>query len=83
MVGHAAHGGLLLLGLGAIPAGQGQIQLPGGKLGVFVEHLVEVAETEKQNAVLIAFLDLLILPLHGSQFICGFCHGRNLFLLFA
>ena len=80
MIGHAAHGGLLLLGLAPVPAGQGQIQLPGRQLGVLVEHFVEVAQPEKQDAVLIAFFDLLILPLHRRQFIGRLCHWHNLFL---
>ncbi len=77
VVGHAAHGGLLLLGLAAVPAGQGQVQLPGRQLGVLVEHFIEVPQAEKQDAVLIPGLHLLILPLHGSQFF--FCHNCFLF----
>ena len=73
VVGHAAHGRLLLLGLAAVPAGQRQVQLPGCQLGILVEHFIEVTQAEKQNAVLIPGLHFLILPLHGSQFF--FCHN--------
>ena len=77
MVGYAAHGGLLLFGLRPVPAGQGQIQLPGSELCVLVEHFVEIAQAEEENTVLVPGLHLLILPLHGGQF-CS-CHGFVLF----
>ena len=80
MVGHAAHGGLLFLGLAPIPGGQGQIQLPGGGFGIVVEHLIKVAQSEEQNAVLISFFDFLILPLHGGQFVGRFGHSFGSFL---
>ena len=76
VVGHAAHGGALLLGLGAVPGGEGKVQLLGGKLRVLVEHLVEVPQAEEQDGVFILFLDLQVLPHHGRHF----CHGRVLFL---
>ena len=39
-------GGALLRGPGAVPAGQGEIQLLAGQDGVLVEHLVEVPQPE-------------------------------------
>ena len=78
--GNAAHGGLLLLGLTPIPGGEGEIQLPGSQFGILVEHLIEVAQTEKQDAVLIALLDGVILPLHGGHFVCRFCHSFGSFI---
>ena len=68
VIGHAAHGCLFFLGLVPIPGGQGQIQLPGCHFGILVEHFVEVTQPEEQNAVLIAFLDFVVLTLHGCQF---------------
>ena len=71
VVGDAAHGHPLLLGLGVlavVPGGEGQIQLPGGQLGVVGEHLVEVAQTEEQNGVRVVLLDLQVLLHHGGQF---------------
>ena len=47
VVGHPAHGGALLRGLAPVPGGEGQIQLPGGQLGVVEEHLVKIAQPEK------------------------------------
>ena len=75
MIGHAAHGGLLLLGLAPVPGGEGQIQFLGGGAGILVEHFVEVAQPEKENAVLVLLLELLVLALHGGQFMIGFRHG--------
>ena len=69
VVGDAAHGCALLRILHvAVAGGQRQIQLPGGELGVVVEHLIKIAQAEKQQAVLVLLLDLQILPLHGRQF---------------
>ena len=65
--GHAAHGRLLLLFLAAVAGGQGEIQLLGGKARVLGEHLVKVAQTEKEDAVRVAFLDFQILPHHRRQ----------------
>jgi len=68
VVGHAAHGSLLFLRLAPVSGGESQLQLPGGQLGVIVEHLVEVAQTEKQQAILVAGLYFVVLLLHGSKF---------------
>ena len=49
VVGHPAHGGALILRLAPVPAGQGQLQLPGRQLGVLVEHLVKITQPEKNR----------------------------------
>ena len=68
VIRHAAHGGALLRVLHVpVPGGQGQVQLPRGDDGVLVEHLVEVAEAEEEQAVPVLFLDLLVLALHRGQ----------------
>ena len=72
MVWHPAHGGLLLLGLAPVPAGEGQVQFPGGQHRVVIEHLVEITQAEHEDAVIVPGFDILILPLHRRQF-C-FCH---------
>ena len=63
MVRHPAHRGSLFLA--ALLAGEDQIQFPGGCLGVVEKHLVEIAETVKQDAVGILPLRRQILPHHG------------------
>ena len=70
VVGDAAHGYLVLKRLIFIlvPGGEGEIQLPGGSSGVGTEHLIKIAQPEKQNGVLVLFLDLQILFHHGGQF---------------
>jgi hypothetical protein len=68
VIGHAAHGGLVLLRLAAIPRRQGEIQFAGGDVRVLLEHLIEVAQAEKQQAVRVLFLDFPILFFHGGQF---------------
>ena len=80
VVGNATHGSLLLLGLVAIPAGQRQIQFPGGDPGILVKHFIEVAQTEEQQAVLMLLLDGVILPLHGCQLFFFGCHEITPFL---
>ena len=80
MVRHTAHRGLLFLGLVPIPGGEGQIQFSSRQLGILVEHLVEVTQAEKQDAILVLFFNVVILPPHGGQFIIRFCHRLNLFL---
>ena len=69
MVGDAAHGHLFIEGLVLVlvPGGKGQIQLPGGGSGVCAEHFVKVTQTEKQDGILVLFLDFQILLHHGSQ----------------
>ena len=71
VVGDAAHGDLLLrrlLVLAVVPAGEGQVQLPGGQAGIVGEHLVEIAQAEKQDGIRVVPLDLQILFHHGGQF---------------
>ena len=67
VVGHAAHGGALLLRLAPVPGGEGQAQLLRAQLGVVVEHLVEVAQPEEQQAVRVLLLHLPVLLHHGGQ----------------
>ena len=78
VVGDAAHGDLVIKGLVLVlvPRGQGQIQLTGRRAGIGAEHLIEVAQTEKQDGVGILFLDLHILTHHGGQL----CHGDASFV---
>ena len=73
VIGDPAHGDLLLeaLVLVLIPGGQGQVQLLGRLPGVVAEHLVKISQPEKQDGVLILFLNLQILLHHGGQL----CHG--------
>ena len=63
--GHAAHGGALLLA--ALLAGQGQVQFPGGRDGVVVEHLVKIADAVKEDLVFMLLFDLQVLFHHGRQ----------------
>ena len=70
VVGNAAHGDLFFCGLGVlalVPAGEGQVQLLGGKLRVLGEHLVKIAQAEKQNGVRVLLLNLQVLLHHGGQ----------------
>ena len=73
VVGDAAHGDLVVEGLGLVlvAGGEGKIQLTGRRAGVGAEHLVEVAQTEKQDGVGILLLDLHILAHHGGEL----CHA--------
>ncbi|OPZ67840.1 MAG: hypothetical protein BWY81_01123 [Firmicutes bacterium ADurb.Bin467] len=59
---HAAH--RRALGEAAIPPGQRQFQLAGDEHGVLEEHLVEVAEAEKQDRVPVPLLHLEVLLHH-------------------
>ena len=70
VVGHAAHGRLLIGGLAAVAGGERQVELPGGLLRVLVEELVEVPQAEEQQAVAVLALYLVVLRLHRRQF----CH---------
>ena len=64
MIGNAAHRRLILRRLAAVAGRQRQIELARGELGILVEHLVEVAQAEKEDRILILFLDLQILLHH-------------------
>ena len=73
VVRHTAHGGALLRVLNiAVAGGERQIQLPGGGDGIIVEHLIEIAEAEEEQTVIVLLLDLLVLPLHRREFSHGF-----------
>ena len=74
MIGDAAHRGAFGLGLVAVAGGQGQIQLFGGDLRIFMEHFVEIAQTEEQERSRGLAFDLKILLHHG----CQFRHGMML-----
>ena len=80
VVGDAAHGDLVLRRLcvlAVVPAGEGQVQLPGGQAGIVGEHLVEIAQAEKQDGIRVVLFDLQILLHHGGQF----RHGGHLICL--
>ncbi len=77
VVGDAAHGCALILRLAAVPAGQGQIQLLADQLCILVEHLVEVAQAEKEDGVLVLFLDFQVLPHHWGH-VCHGCYPLSL-----
>ena len=62
MEGYAAHRRALLLS--AVAAREGELQLLGSELGVVEKHLIEIAETEEQDAVLVLLFDLKILLHH-------------------
>ena len=72
--GYATHGSLLLLGFVPVPGGQQKIQFLCGDLGVLVEHLIEIAQPEEQNAILVIRFDLVILTLHWRHFVFLFRH---------
>ena len=63
VMGHAAKGHRLAVV--AIAAGEGDVEYLGRPFRVLEEHLVEVAEPEKQDGVLVPFLDLQVLVHHG------------------
>ena len=77
VIGNTAHGSLFFLRLVPVTGGQCQIQFFSSQLGIFVEHLIEVAQSEKQDTVFILFLDGVILTLHGRQFIFFFSHNHS------
>ena len=59
---HAAHGSALRQT--AVFSRQRQFQFPGDEDGVLKEHLVKVAQPEKEDCVLVLFLDAQILLHH-------------------
>ena len=68
VIGHPAHGGAFVRVLNvAVPRRQRQVQLTRGCHGVFIEHLVKVAQAEEEEAVGMLLFDFLILPLHWRQ----------------
>ena len=76
VVRYATHGRALLLP--AVAAGEGQFQLAGDQLGVLKEHLIKVAQTIKQDIILVLVFDLKILLHHGREF-CHFCTSFYIF----
>ena len=69
VIRYAAHRGTLIRVFHtSVPGGERQFQLSGRDFRVLVEHLVEIPQPEKQQAVLMLGLDLVILFFHGSQF---------------
>ena len=69
VVRHAAHGRALggVFDV-AVARREREVELARGKARIVVEHLIKIAQPEKQQAVGIALLDLVILPLHRRQF---------------
>ena len=72
MMGHAAHGRALLKA--AVAPGQRQLQLAGHESRVIEEHLIKVAQAEKEDAVLVLRLHLQILLHHRCQASHGVPH---------
>ena len=68
MIRHAAHGRLILGSLAAVARREREVQLPRCGERILVEHLVKIAETEKEDGILILFLDLKVLLHHGGHF---------------
>ena len=54
--------------LAAIPSGQGQFQFFRYQLGIVKEHLIEIAQSEEENAIFILFFYLQILLHHRRHF---------------
>ena len=69
VIRHAAHR-RALVGIFhvAVARREREIQLPRRRPRVVVEHLIEIPQPEKQQAVRLLLLDLIILPLHGGHF---------------
>ncbi len=63
MIRNPAHGDLAPGILSA--GGQDQIQDLGSGLGILVEHLVKIPQTEKKDTILMGGLDLSVLAKHG------------------
>ena len=76
MIRHAAHGNLILRAfvLSMVARGERQIELARSNARVLLEHLIKIAQPEKQQAVGIALLDRIILLHHGGEF----GHNQNL-----
>ena len=51
----------------ALPAGEGEFQLPGHQKGVVKEHLVEIPQPEEKDLVLVLVFDLQVLLHHGGK----------------
>ncbi len=71
MVGDPAHGDGSAA-LVPVARGEGDFQVAGRLDGVLVEHLVEIAQAEKDQLVGVAPLDLVVLLHHrGEVFVCA------------
>ena len=69
MVGDAAHG--YAVAFAELAGGEDDLQDGGGAFGVFVEHLVEVAEAEEQDRVGLLLFYVKVLPPQGRQLRLG------------
>ena len=68
MKGHPAHGhGAGSPRLPPCPFGQGQVQFPGSRDGIFIEQLIEISQAEEEQFIFMLFLDFQILLQHRSQ----------------
>ena len=76
MIRHAAHGNLILRAfvLSMVARGERQVEFTRGNARVLLEHLIKIAQPEKQQAVRITLLDRIILLHHGGEF----GHKQNL-----
>jgi len=66
---HAAHGDLVFgrFVFGVVAAGEREVQFAGGDARVLVEHFIEIAQAEKENAVGVPLLDGAVLLHHGRE----------------
>ena len=62
----------------AVARGEGEVKLARGELCVLVKHLVKIAQSEKQQAILVLFLYLVVLPFHRREL----SHFPTCFLFF-
>ena len=68
VIRHAAHGSAFLRIFNVtVPGSESQIQLSGRQHRILIEHLIKIAQPEKEQAVGMLLLDLLILALHGRE----------------
>ena len=58
----------------AVARREREVELARGQARIVVEHLIKIAQPEKQQAVGIALLDRIILLHHGGEF----GHNQNL-----
>ena len=78
MMGHSAHGDGIAPTV-AVAGSEGDLQLAAGQDGIFVEHLIEITQTEKQQHAGMLPLDVMILAHHGTQiFHFSWCLSRLL-----
>lgn len=65
VVGNAGHGNLAALA--PLAGGQGEVEDPGGGLGVIEKHLVEITQAEEKDFLFVDALHVQVLLHHGSQ----------------